>query len=264
MPSPQQQNVQDQFTRTAMAFSVYARRDSPEVLEERLEFVGLAPDDRVLDVACGPGAFVLAAATRIRFARGLDLTGEMLRQARRFRQESGVTNAGFDLGEGEHLPYAPATFDLVACQFAFHHLTDPQATLREMLRVAKPAGRIFVADSIGPEDKETSELHNAIERMRDPSHTTALSLSEIRCLFTHHGLRVIRESVRSRVRPFDDWMRRAGIERPDSRYDATRRAIEESIPADKAGFSARANGNDLTIVHQEGMFLLAWDAFERH
>jgi len=208
MPSLQQQNVQEQFTRTAMAFSVHARRDSPEVLEERLKFVELAPDDLLLDVACGPGAFVLAAAPRIRFGRGLDLTAEMLRQARRFKQESGVINSGFDVGECERLPYASAIFDLAACQFAFHHLTDPQLTLREMLRVTKPAGRIFVADSIAPEDKGTSELHNAIERMRDPSHTVALSLSDMRRLFSRYGLRIVKESVRSRVRPFDDWMRR--------------------------------------------------------
>ena len=56
----------------------------------------------------------------------------------------------------------------------------------------------------------------------------------------------------------------AGIEQPDLRYKATRRAIEESIPGDKAGFSARTDGNDLTIIHQEGMFLLARDVSDRN
>jgi hypothetical protein len=31
--------------------------------------------------------------------------------------------------------------------------------------------------------------------------------------------------------------------------------MEESIPGDKAGFSARVDGDDIQIIHNEGMFL---------
>jgi ubiquinone/menaquinone biosynthesis C-methylase UbiE len=250
------QSVQEQFTRTAAAFSVYAPRDTPEVLRERLEFAELAPHQLLLDIACGPGAFVLGAAPRVRFARGLDITAEMLRQARQFQSEHGIANACFDRGEAEHLPYASGAFDLVCCQFAFHHLPNSDIAFREMLPVAKPGGRLFVADSLAPEDKVKSELHNQIERLRDPSHTRALSLTAMRALLTIDGLQILKHDVRDRTRSFDRWMRRAGAEPPDPRYQATRRAMEESIPGDLAGFSPRASGGDLTILHQEGMFLV--------
>jgi ubiquinone/menaquinone biosynthesis C-methylase UbiE len=257
MPSIQQQTVQEQFTRTAEAFAVYAQRDTPDVLGERLGFAELTPDQAVLDVACGPGAFVLAAAPHVRLARGLDLTEEMLRQACVFRQTRGITNAGFDRGEGEHLPYASESFDLVSCHFAFHHLPDPETTFGEMLRVTKPSGRLFVADSLAPEDEARADLRNRIERLRDPSHTRALSLTALRGIFARSGLRIARQDIRDRVRSFNQWMRRAGLEPPDARYQATRQALEESIPGDQAGFSPRASSDDLKIIHREGMFLVA-------
>lgn len=257
MPSLQHQTVQEQFTRTAEAFSVSARRDTAEVLAQRLEFAELAAGQRLLDVACGPGAFVLAAAPRVRFARGLDLTAEMLRQARRFQRDNGVTNACFDRGDAQHLPYASGTFDVVSCQFAFHHLPIPEATFREMLRVAKPGGRLFITDSLAPEESAKSEMYNHIERLRDPSHTTTLSLAAMRGLFASNGAEIAKESVRDRARSFNQWMLRAGAEPLEARYEATRRAVERSIPGDRAGFSPRASGDDLTIIHQEGLFLVA-------
>lgn len=255
-PNGHHQAVQEQFTRTAEAFAKFATRDTPEMLAERVEIAGLRADDVVLDVACGPGAFVLAAAARTRFARGVDLTPEMLRRARGLQAERGITNAAFDLGEAEKLPYADASFDLVSCQFAFHHMPRPQAALAEMLRVTKPEGRIFVVDSVGPEDNATNELHNHIERLRDPSHAVTLSLAGFLRMFSTQKLAVGKRRVFDRPRSFNQWMLRAGHDQFDPSYQTVRRLVEDSIPGDRAGFNATVEGEDIRIVHQEGLFLL--------
>jgi len=41
------------------------------------------------------------------------------------------------------------------------------------------------------------------------------------------------------------------------RYQETRKLLEDSMTGDRAGFSAQAQGDDIQIVHNEGMFLLA-------
>jgi ubiquinone/menaquinone biosynthesis C-methylase UbiE len=250
------QAVQEQFTRTAEAFAKFAMRDTPEMLAERVEFAELRPDDMVLDVACGPGAFVLAAAPRVRFASGVDLTAEMLRQARGFQAERGIVNAAFDFGEAEKLPYAGGSFDLVSCQFAFHHMPRVEVVLAEMRRVTKLEGRIFLVDSVGADNKATGDLHNNIERLRDPSHTLTLSLAEFRRLFSAQKLTVEKQRVLDRPRSFNQWMLRAGHDRSDPGYQTVRRLIEEAIPGDRAGFNAAIEGDDIRIVHQEGLFLL--------
>lgn len=256
MTKKHRETIQRQFTRTAEAFAKTAVRDSPEVLGEKVEFAKPQPADVALDVACGPGAYSLALAGRVQFARGIDITEEMIRQARALQAEKQVTNAAFDCGEAEALPYPDATFDLVTCQMSFHHMPKPDAALAEMVRVAKPEGRIVIIDTLGPESDEKFDRHNAIEGSRDPSHTAALRLTTFLKLFEDCGLEILRQSLKRRQRSFNHWMLRAGLEPSHKRYQETRRLLEETALGDKAGYSPQVQGEDITIVHNEGMFLL--------
>jgi ubiquinone/menaquinone biosynthesis C-methylase UbiE len=248
--------VQRQFSKTADAFTTFATRDTDEMLLDRVEFAKPQADEMALDVACGPGTLVLELAVRTRFARGIDLTHVMLVRALALRAERHITNAYFDQGEAERLPYADAAFDLVTCQFALHHMLKPAEALKEMARVIKPEGRILIADTLGPESDEKWELHSHIENVRDPSHVASLRLTSFLGMFEKMGLFPARQTSKPRLRSFDRWMLRAGIEPSHPRYQETRALIEDAISGDRAGFAAQHDGDELTIIHQEGMFLL--------
>ncbi len=248
--------VQQQFTKTAEAFSRYAVRDTPEILAEKVAFAKPQSTDVALDVACGPGALVLALAPRARFARGIDLTEELLRQARAFQLERQITNACFDQGDAEQLPYPAGSFDLVTCQCSIHHMPKPELVLKEMVRVMKSEGRLMIIDSLAPESDAKFELHNRIEKIRDPSHTETLRLTTFLALFDQYGLTVARQAIKKRLRSFHQWMLRAGLEPTHKRYLEARRLMEGSIPGDRAGFSPQLDGEDIRMVHNEGMFLL--------
>lgn len=256
MSKKHKETIQKQFTKTADAFAKFAVRDSPEVLAEKVEFAKPQPRELVLDVACGPGAFVLAVGPRVGFAMGIDLTPEMLRQARQFQAEKQVLNAAFARADADHIPFPDACFDLVTCQHAFHHITKPEAVLAEMIRASKPDGRLLLLDPLAPESDAKFELHNQLERLRDPSHTFSLRLTTFLTMFEEHGLEVARQSLRRRPRSFNQWMQRAGLKPSDKRYLETRKQMEQSMAGDKAGFSVRPDGDDIQIVHNEGMFLL--------
>jgi len=257
MSKKHQTTVQKQFTKTAEAFSRYAVRDTPDLVSEKVDFINPRPENIMLDVACGPGALVLAAAPRLHYACGIDLTGEMLRYARQFQAEKHIQNVSFLRGEAEKIPFPDVTFDLVTCTYAFHHLQKPELVLQEMVRVAKPDGRIFIDDTLGPESDEKFELHNEIEIIRDPSHTLSLRLTTFFSMFDDLNLEVVSQSLKRRRRSFNQWMLRAGLTPKDKRYQETRRLLESTIPGDRAGFSPQADGDDLQIVHSEGIFLLS-------
>jgi ubiquinone/menaquinone biosynthesis C-methylase UbiE len=248
--------VRKQFAKTVEAFSKYAVRDTPEILAEKVEFAKAQPAEAILDVACGPGSFALALAPRARFALGVDLTLEMLRQARAFQAEKEVPNAAFACGDAEQLPFPHAAFDLVTCQCSFHHMPKPALVLQEMIRVTKLEGRLLVIDTLAPESDTKFELHNQIEKLRDPSHALTLRLTTFLTLFETHGLEVARQALRRRQRSFNHWMLRAGLAPPHKRYQETRKLLEESLAGDRAGFSAQPQGDDILITHNEGMFLL--------
>jgi ubiquinone/menaquinone biosynthesis C-methylase UbiE len=257
MSKKHQATVQKQFTSTAEAFSKFAVRDTPDVIDEKVRFLKPQPEMVFLDVACGPGTLVLAMAPVLQYAFGMDLTGEMLRMARQFQAEKQFANAAFICGEGEKIPYADATFDLVSCQYAFHHMPRPELVLQDMLRVTKPDGRIFVDDTLGPESDEKFELHNRIEVVRDPSHTRSLRLTTFLRMFDTLGLEIVSQSFRRHRRSFNHWMLRAGHPPGDKRYVEARRLIQNSVAGDKAGFSPQVQGDDIEIMHNEGMFLVS-------
>jgi ubiquinone/menaquinone biosynthesis C-methylase UbiE len=256
MSKKQKETVQKQFTRTAEAFAKFAVRDSADVVREKIDFIKPQATDVTLDVACGPGTLVLGMAPRVKFARGTDLTFEMLRRARAYREEQHLTNVCFDQADAEELPYPDGTFDLVTCQHALHHMSKPEASLREMARVTKPGGRLVIIDTLAPESDSKYELHNRVDILRDPSHVLSMRLTTLLRYFEEMNLEVARQAVRRRERSFNQWMLRAGLKPSDKNYKEARRLLEESMDGDRAGYGARPEGEDIIILHPEGMFYL--------
>ncbi|HEX5413458.1 MAG TPA: class I SAM-dependent methyltransferase [Terriglobia bacterium] len=257
MSKKHQATVQKQFTDTAEAFAKFAVRDSPEIIDEKVRFLKPQSEMLFLDVACGPGGLVVAMAPGLRYAYGMDLTPEMLRQSRRFQAAKQIGNAAFVRAEGEAIPYGDAAFDLVSCQYAFHHIPKPELVLQEMLRVTKPDGRMFVDDTLGPESDEKFDLHNRIEVVRDPPHTRSLRLTTFLRMFENSGLEIVSQSFKRHRRSFNQWMLRAGHKPGDKRYVEARKLMEKSAQGDKAGFSPHSEGDDIEFTHNEGMFLVA-------
>ncbi|HVH81820.1 MAG TPA: methyltransferase domain-containing protein, partial [Stellaceae bacterium] len=109
-------------------------------------------------------------------------------QARKAAAEAGLTNTSWRQGDVTSLPYADGSFDIVATRFSFHHFVDAGAVLKEMARVCKRGGRIVIADSCPSEDPAKASAFNRLELLRDPSHTRALPLSDMKRLFAATGL----------------------------------------------------------------------------
>jgi len=180
--------IRDQFTRQAVVFNTAAPVANRDALQMIVDAAEPGPDDTVLDVACGGGLVARAFAPQVRYATGIDVTPAMLEQARKAAAESGLANTSWDQGDVTALPYADGSFTIVATRFSFHHFVDALVALREMVRVCAPGGRIVVADSCPSEDTAKAAAFNRLELLRDPSHTRALPLSELKSLFAVAGL----------------------------------------------------------------------------
>ncbi|WP_049906137.1 class I SAM-dependent methyltransferase [Halorubrum tebenquichense] len=94
----------------------------------------------VAELGCGGGqgtvGAALAGADR---AVGVDLSREQLRHARRLREYCGV-DATFVHGEATSLPLATDAFDVAFTEWAFQHVADLDAALREARRVLRDGG----------------------------------------------------------------------------------------------------------------------------
>ncbi|MPZ97637.1 MAG: methyltransferase domain-containing protein [Propionibacteriales bacterium] len=104
---------------------------------------GASPPGTVLDVATGTGAVATRLTQRCPAAQvvGLDLTEQMLHEARR-RLVSRGRAVRLVTGSAERLPFADATFDALSVTYLLRYVTDPAATIHELVRVVRPGGRV--------------------------------------------------------------------------------------------------------------------------
>src|SRR5215211_4523537 len=107
--------------------------------EEAIRRLEIGPGSRVLEVGCGSGVFLRAAADRGAHVVGLDASEALLAISRRRVPEAELT-----VGDLQFLPYAVDTFDVVAGFNSFFFAADMVAALREAGRVAKPGGAVLI------------------------------------------------------------------------------------------------------------------------
>lgn len=116
-------------------------------LEQRLiiDLMGSLDGAHILDVGCGDGALVCAAASRGAEATGVDPDPAMLAAARTRADKDGIT-AAFLEGRIERLPFPDAAFDVVASITVLCFIPDASAAVREMARVLRPGGRLVLGE----------------------------------------------------------------------------------------------------------------------
>lgn len=118
-----------------------------EAIEQSLilELMGDLRGARVLDVGCGDGVLACAAASRGAVVIGIDPDPAML-DAARARAERAAVEADFTDGRIERLPFADASFDMVAAVTVLCFVGDASAACREMARVLRPGGRLVLGE----------------------------------------------------------------------------------------------------------------------
>lgn len=109
--------------------------------------VATLPGDRVLDLGCGTGRLAELLAPRAIVA-GLDVSGEMLRAARRRTRKT--PRLAYVRGSAFELPFADAVFMGAVSGFVLRNLNDLQRAFNELARVVAPGGAIALVDITGP------------------------------------------------------------------------------------------------------------------
>ena len=122
-------------------FSRYMESSAVEFLD-RLEIpIGA----RLLDVASGSGQLGLIASRRGARVTGVDIATNSVLAARGRAAAEGL-DARFEEGDAENLPYADASFDVVATIFGAMFAPRPERVAAELLRVTRRGGTIAMAN----------------------------------------------------------------------------------------------------------------------
>ena len=201
------QVVRKEFSKQASKFGQTGHTlSSQEILDWITRSLPLDKGLRVLDVAAGTGHLSRAIAPHVREVVAIDITPEMLRYARQELATRNLDNVSPEEGSAEKLPHEADCFDLVVSRLAIHHFQKPIIPLREMVRVCKLNHKIGIIDLLSPEEETTAAVYNYLERLRDPSHTVALSGKHMEEILAGVGLVIEKIETRDVEVDFKRWV----------------------------------------------------------
>lgn len=121
------------------------------VKKRMLDWVQPAAGHAILDVGCGAGYFLCLIYEKYRrhgftpMTAGVDISTYQLSYMARRMQKEKILDAIAVYGNGEYLPFADESFDIITCSEVLEHIRNPIRALSEMHRVLKPAGLLLLS-----------------------------------------------------------------------------------------------------------------------
>jgi len=226
--------VRESFTAQAKAFAANPWVTDKQRIRRLVAAARLTGNERVLDIATGPGYIAEAFARAARDVIGVDLTAAMLAIGEERTKKRGVPNVSFRIGDVQNLPFEKEEFDVVVTRLALHHMQNPAKVVREMARVCRLGGTVLVEDIYGSEHSERAAYQDRWEKLRDPSHVRTLPISELLHLFREAGLETDSLSTFEDLCPeLERWLATTRV--PPGDAAEVRRLLEEDRLHDLSG-----------------------------
>jgi len=242
--------IRTEFAKQASRFGEQGLTlSSQEYLAWMISILPLQPDFRVLDVAAGTGHLSRAIAPSVKEVVAIDMTPEMLEEARKESEKHGLKNIVLTQGDAKHLPYQDGSFDMVVSRLSLHHFEKPEVQLKEMVRVCKAHHVVGIIDLLSPDADDLIPSYNRLERLRDPSHTMALTKEQLVSAMKNAGLSIQRSDAKDIEVDFQQW---TDLTKTDhSIRDEIRKELELDIKSGpKTGMRPYTDGGKLKFMHK--------------
>jgi ubiquinone/menaquinone biosynthesis C-methylase UbiE len=133
----------------AEGFDRFVAPTEVAVANEALDIAGVGPGTSFLDVAAGPGGLSLPAARRGAKVLATDWSPAMIERFEARVREEGLSDAEGRVLDAHDLDLPDDSFDVSGSQYGVMLVPDQPKALREMVRVTRPGGRVFLT-SYGP------------------------------------------------------------------------------------------------------------------
>lgn len=204
--NPQLKLIQSEFGKQAERLVKSEFFRSQEILNTILEMMECPEEGEVLDLACGPGILTESLAKEGFKVTAVDITREMLDLVR----EKNLTGVKIIRGDANKLSLESDFFEESLTRLSLHHFEDPKRVIEEMKRVTKKGGHIIIGDILTSGNPHDENLHNSIEKLRDPSHTSCLSKEAILDIGRGAGLEFCGYRELKYERELEEWTNISG------------------------------------------------------
>jgi ubiquinone/menaquinone biosynthesis C-methylase UbiE len=248
MRTPQEATV-GLFSRAAPTYNAVGPRHFTYFAQRLVEYVDVQSGDRVLDVATGTGAVLLAAAPQCGDRGkvvGVDLTTAMLARAAAAIQDQHVQNADLYQMDAEDLIFPDGSFDVALSAFGLSSVPNRMRALAECWRILRPGGRLGLIDGTGWYFQDDARWHwledvlRAFGALRDGDQAD-LHAADLAAALTSMDFAAVRAAEDAFELVFRDeeewwgWLWSHGTRRlleavPPTRQDELKQALFQGLP----------------------------------
>lgn len=172
------------FIRLAYAPAMITSGLKHEAAALRFMMLGDVTPEKLLDVGCGGGRFLRRMQKRGWQVAGTDFDEQA---ARKVRERYGIET---HVGDLPQCGLPAASFDAITLSQAIEHLYDPQATLRECLRLLKPGG-LLVMTTPNARSLGATEFGANWRGWEAPRHLHLFTVASLRSLTQQAGFDIV-------------------------------------------------------------------------
>ena len=233
--------IQDQFGPRAEAYVHSVVHAAGEDLDALESLVSRCHPQRALDLGSGGGHVAYRLAPHALSVTASDLSAEMTAAVATTACERKLPNIETCVAPAEHLPFADATFDFLACRFSAHHWRDFEAGLREARRVLTSGSPAVFIDVASPGTASLDTHLQAVELLRDPSHIRDYTAAEWQQALAGAGFSVQGTTMRRLRMDFPTWVER--MRTPAAHRTAIRSLQQQATSDTIAHYEIEADGS---------------------
>lgn len=146
------------FDEVAPEWSEISKNYYDESIKNKLlELQILKKPMMLMDLGAGDGYIARFAAKFVKKVLAVDISGAMLKELSKKARMDGIKNIETIESDGRDIPVNDSFVDVLCANMYLHHIEDPEMAIKEIYRVIKPGGLVFIADFFEHTDARLKE-----------------------------------------------------------------------------------------------------------